>query len=527
MHLHDDYKNWVNTGGRIEYVRLFGIIGIFVLLIACINFMNLATARSEKRAKEVGIRKAVGSYRRQLIAQFLGESLLTAFIAFVLSLVIVQVVLPFLKDTGFENVRFDFGNIGLLASVLVICILTGLIAGSYPAIYLSSFTPVKVLKGLFQQGKGAGRFRKALVVVQFAISIGLITSTIIVFQQIENAKKRSLGYDTNNLISLHTSRDLEKNYAAVKQELLNTGKIEAVTRTSSPLTDTYNSWDDFSWEGKAPGSDISVNVIMTEWDYEKTTGIKFIQGRAFSRDHPTDSTAVILNEAALKMIGYKDPIGKTMKLGDVVITIVGVIEDMLIESPFKPVAPTVILFNVTSMSNVLIRLKPSADLKTTLAEMKPIVEKYNPSQAFDYSFADEDFGKKFVTENQVGRLAGIFAGLAIFISCLGLFGLAAFMAERRIKEIGIRKVLGASVANLWILLSKEFIILVMIACIIASPLAFWFMNDWLQNYDYRINISAWVFVIAGIIAMVVALITVSTQAIRAAVSNPVKSLRTE
>lgn len=526
-HLYDEYKNWVNVGGKITYVRLFGIIGIFVLLIACINFMNLSTARSEKRAKEVGIRKAVGSQRIQLILQFLSESVLTTFIAFILSIFLMWLVLPFLKDLGFENIVIDFSSLSLVFFILAVCIVTGLIAGSYPAFYLSSFRPVKVLKGVLNQGRGAVIFRRALVISQFAISVGLIISTVIVFQQIKHAKNRSIGYDPDNLISIGASTDLAKSYDVLKQELLNTGYIESVAKASSPMTSVYNSWSGFSWEGYDPNITTVMDIVMTEWDYDKTVGLKFKAGRAFSRDFLTDSTAVILNEAAIKMIGFKDPVGKTIKLDSTRLTIIGVVENVLMKNPFQPVSPTAILFNTDNVSNIFLRLKSTASLEKSLAGIKPIIEKYNPSLPFEYSFVDEEFQKKFTTENQVAKLAGIFAGLAIFISCLGLFGLAAFMAERRIKEIGIRKVLGASVANLWLLLSKEFVLLVLIACLIASPLAFWLMKDWLQKYDYRIDISWWIFIIAGVLALIIALLTVSTQAIKAAISNPVKSLRTE
>jgi putative ABC transport system permease protein len=526
-HLYGDFKNWINVGGKIAYVRLFGIIGIFILLIACINFMNLSTARSEKRAKEVGIRKAVGSHRYQLIGQFLSESMLTSFFAFIVSIGLVQVLLPFLKDIGFENIKFDITNIELLVSVLCICILTGLIAGSFPALYLSSIVPIKVLKGLFKQGKGAGRFRKALVVSQFAISIGLIISTVIVFQQIQMAKSRPLGYEPNNLITVNATDDLAKNYLVLKQELLNTGLIEAVSKASSPMTDIYNAWDNYSWEGKDPSADMLVNSVMTEYDYDKALKLKFREGRSFSRDFPTDSNAVILNDAALKMIGFKDPIGKTIKLGEQTLTIIGITENLLMVNPFEPVGPMAIIFEPDNLSNLFIRPKAEADMKKVLAVMAPVFEKYNPSLPFEYRFVDEDFGNKFTNENRVGRLSGIFAVLAIFISCLGLFGLAAFMAERRVKEIGIRKVLGASVTNLWMLLSREFVLLVLLACVIASPLAFWLMDGWLQKYDYRINISAWIFILTGILAIVIALVTVSAQAIKAALANPVTSLRTE
>jgi putative ABC transport system permease protein len=296
------------------------------------------------------------------------------------------------------------------------------------------------------------------------------------------------------------------------------------------MTTVYNKWSDFSWDGKDPASQIALEALMTEWDYEKAAGLKFIQGRPFSKEYTTDSNGVIINEAALKVIGYQDPIGKTMTSGGRVITIVGVIENVVMLDPFKPVEPGVILFNALkadNFNNILLRVKPKVDLKKALATIQPIFEKYNPSLPFEYRFVDEEFDKKFAMENQVGKLAGIFAGLTIFISCLGLFGLAMFMAERRTKEIGIRKVLGASVANLWMLLSKEFVWLILIACLIASPLSFWLMKGWLQKYDYRIDISWWVFAIAALLAVVIALVTVSTQAIKSAMANPVKSLRTE
>ena len=527
VHLYNDYKNWVNTGGRIEYIRLFGIIGIFVLLIACINFMNLSTARSEKRAREVGIRKAVGSRRGQLIGQFLSESMFISFIAFLLSLLLIQFLLLMLKDLGFEHIHFDFSNAGLLLSVFAVCIITGVISGSYPALYLSSFLPVKVLKGVIVQGKNAVNFRKVLVISQFAISIGLIVGTVIIFQQIQHAKNRSVGYDPNNLIVLNASGDLATNYVALKQDLLQTGYIEAVSKASTPMTAIWNSWSDFSWEGKDPNTDISMDVVMTEWDYEKTTKLEFIEGRPFSLEHKTDSNAVILNETALRTIGYKDPLGKTMKMGEQTLTIVGVVKDMLMKDPFKPASPTVILFNTDNVGVIFLRLKGQADLKKSLAAIQPIVDKYNPSLPFEYKFVDEEFGKKFTTENQVAKLSGIFAGLAIFISCLGLFGLAMFMAEKRAREISIRKVLGASVANLWILLSKEFVWLVTIACVIATPVTLLLLKEWLQKYDYRINIQWWIFGVGALIAVLIALITVSTQALRAATANPVKRLRAE
>ncbi|WAC09225.1 ABC transporter permease [Dyadobacter pollutisoli] len=526
-HLYDDFKDWVNVGGQILFVRLFGIIGAFILLIACINFMNLSTARFEKRAKEVGIRKAIGSQRRQLIVQFLTESMLTAFLAFALSLALIWLLLPFLQDLGFENIQVDFENVSLWAAVLAICLLTGLLAGSYPALYLSSFLPVKVLKGILQQGSGTVTFRKTLVVSQFFISIVLIIGTVVIFQQITHVRNRSIGYNPNNLIALDASGDLVKSYEALKYDLLNTGYIASVAKASSAMTWINNDFTHFSWEGKDPASSVSINVVMTDWDYEKTTGLQFIAGRAFDKRYATDSTAVILNESALKLIGYKDPIGKTMKLGDQVLTIIGVTKNVLMQNPFSLVKPGVILFNGGNVNAILVRLKDQADLPKAIAAMQPIVDKYNPSLPFEYQFADEEFGKKFRVANQVAKLSGIFACLGIFISCLGLFGLAMFMAERRSKEVTIRKVLGATVANLWLLLSGEFIWLVGIACVLAAPLTFWLMTKWLQTYEYRIEVQWWIIPAAAIMAMLIALITVSFQAIKAAYLNPAKTLRSE
>jgi ABC-type antimicrobial peptide transport system permease subunit len=387
--------------------------------------------------------------------------------------------------------------------------------------------PVKVLKGTLKQGIAAVFFRKGLVVLQFTVSIVLIVSTVIVFQQIDHARDRHLGYNPNNLITVPSSDDLNKNYEAWKQDLLNTGYVESVARASSPMTAIYNSWSDFSWEGKDPNAVTSFDAVLTVWYYYKTAGLKILKGRGFSRAHQTDSSAILINEAAADLIGYKEPLGKMIKGGNNPLTIIGVVENVVMRDPFKPVSPTIILFNTTHTSNMLVRLAPSTNMAKALAAIGPITEKYNPAFPFEYKFVDEEFGNKFKTENQVGKLAGILAGLAIFISCLGLFGLTAFMAERRTREIGIRKVLGASVTTLWMLLSKEFVWLVLLAGIIASPLAFWLMHDWLQQYDYRISIDGWVFVLAGLLAVLIALFTVSTQAIKAALANPVRSLRTE
>jgi putative ABC transport system permease protein len=378
-----------------------------------------------------------------------------------------------------------------------------------------------------QQGTSTVNFRKTLVVTQFFISIMLIIGTVVIFQQITHVRNRSMGYNPDNLITLDANEDLVKNYNALKYDLLNTGYIASVTKASSAMTWINNDFTHFSWEGKDPGNNVSINVVMTDWDYEKATGLQFIAGRAFDKRYATDSSAIILNESALKLIGYKDPIGKTMKLGDQVLTIIGVTKNVLMQNPFNLVKPGVILFNGGNVNAMMIRLKDQTDLPKAIAAIQPIVDKYNPSLPFEYHFADEEFDKKFKIANQVAKLAGIFACLGIFISCLGLFGLAMFMAERRSKEVTIRKVLGATIANLWLLLSGEFIWLVGIACLLASPLTFWLMTQWLQTYEYHIEIPWWIIPAAALMSMVIALATVSFQAIKVAYLNPAKTLRSE
>lgn len=524
MHLYNEFKDWKEAGGRITYIHLFSIIGIFVLLIACINFMNLSTARSEKRAKEVGIRKAIGSGRTQLIGQFLSESVITALIAFVVAIMLILMIQPFLSQVGVSHVQFSMQHIWM---ALGICIATGLLAGSYPAWYLSSFIPVRVLKGAVKTGKNPVTLRRVLVVFQFAISIALIICTTIVFQQIRHAQTRPMGYQPDNLLAVQTSAALNKNFAALKQELLATGQLEAVTRTSQPMTANYNKWSDFSWEGKDPKAEISMDVIMGDWDYDKVTGMQLLQGRSFEASHRSDSTGVILNETALKTIGYKDPIGKTIKAGAKTLTIIGIIKDMVLYNPYQTAYPLAIIFERDDANAILLRLKKGGDLSKTLTIISPIFEKYNTDQPFVYTFTDQDFARKFEMENQVGSLAASFAMLAILISSMGLFGLAMFMVERRTKEIGIRKVLGASMPQLWVLLSRDFVWLVLLAAVIATPCAFYLMRQWLNHFDYRIGMSWEVFAGAGILSCIIALLTVSSQALKAALINPVISLKSE
>jgi predicted permease len=527
MHLYGGFKDWVNTGGAIELVRLFGIIGLLVLSIACINFINLSTARSEKRAREVGIRKAVGSHRRQLISQFLSESMLTTVIAFLISLLFVRLSLPLMYSIGFEHISLDITDFELMGIAITACIVTGLLAGWYPALYLSGIKAVSVLKGSFRGGTAANLPRKILVVSQFTFSIALIIATIVIFLQVEHARNRSLGYNPNLLINTYFNDDHIKHYDAMKEQLLSTGYVEAVSRSTSPMTGVYNDWSGFSWEGLDPASHPVFSVLLVDHDYEKTGQLTINKGRFFDREHATDTLAVVLNEAALKLIGYQDPIGKTINHYDTRLTIIGVVQNIVMQDPFQEVAPAVYMLWPGSANQGLIRLREGADIEQAIAAIKPIIETINPNSPFSYQFTDDAFAGKFVNETRQGKLAGIFAVLSILISCLGLFGLASFMAERRTKEIGIRKVVGASMFTLWKMLSKDFVLLVFIACIISIPASYFLMNQWLNSYAYRTDIPLLIPLTTGMGALTITLLTVSYQTIKAAKMNPVNSLRSE
>jgi ABC-type antimicrobial peptide transport system permease subunit len=529
-HLKSNWVEGVNTGGLIDYVWLFGIIGIFVLILACINFMNLSTARSEKRAKEVGVRKAIGSARLQLIAQFMSESMLVAFFALILSLLLVELVLPSFNEIADKKMTVLW-NYPLFWLILVgFSLLTGLIAGSYPALYLSSFQPVKVLKGTFKVGRFASIPRKVLVIFQFTVSMALIIGTIIIYLQVQFSKDRPIGYDRDNLmmISMKTPEFNDKS-EVLRNDLKASGAIVEFAQSSSPLTEIWSNTGGINWEGKDPNFDTDFGVINVTHEFGKTVGWNFKEGRDFSRAFSRDSLSVVINEAAVKFMGIKNPVGKNIWGNDknAGFTIVGVIKDMLMGSPYKPVKQSIYFLNYKDVSWINLKLNPNKSASESIAKIGSIFKKHILSAPFEYKFADEEFAAKFKTEEQIGKLALFFAILAIFISCLGLFGLASFVAEQRTKEIGIRKVLGATVINLWTLLSKDFVFLVIISVIIATPIAYFFMNNWLQKYDYRTNISWWVFVFSGLGVLTITLLTVSYQAIKAALANPVKSLRTE
>jgi len=526
--LYGEFKNGVNKGGNIQYVWLFGIIGIFVLMLACINFMNLTTARSEKRAKEVGIRKTVGSDRWQLIRQFFAESYLIVLLAFALSLILVALLLPLFNEVAGKKIELPWQNPMFWISGLIFILITGLLSGSYPALYLSSFQPLKVLKGTFRVGKFASIPRKVLVVTQFTVSVALIIGTIIIYQQIQHAKDRPIGYTRHGLITMSMEPEIRDHYEAVRDELKKSGAVEEMAASNSPLTQIWNTNGGFEWEGKDPNMAVDFPNNIVSYEFGKTVNWKIKSGRDFSREFATDSAAFIINESAVKFFGFKSPVGKVLKWNGEPFTIIGVVNDIMQESPFYPVRPTLYhTRNYDNMFNLILRLNPKQNAKQSLSSIEQVWKKYTPNVPFDYKFVDEEFGNKFKKEERVGKLSSYFAILAIFISCLGLFGMASFVAEQRTKEIGIRKVLGASVANLWRLLSTEFFLLVLFSCIIAAPIAWYYLDNWLDNYDYRIKITWQVFVLAAFVALIITLLTVSFQAIKAAISNPVKSLRTE
>jgi ABC-type antimicrobial peptide transport system permease subunit len=527
-HLKADWKNGFNTGGLIQYVWLFGIIGIFVLILACINFMNLSTAQSENRAKEVGVRKSVGSSKIQLIGQFLSESYLVVIFAFIFAIILVLLLLPSFNQLADKQIAFPFSELLFWGLSFVFILITGILAGSYPAFYLSSFNPVKVLKGAFKVGKSTTLFRKSLVVIQFTVSVILIIGTLIVNEQIQHSKNRPLGYDNNNLIMISKStEDFEGKYNQLRNELLSKRAIVEMMESSSPLTDVWSSSGGFDWKGKDPEFATNMVNISVSHDFGKTVDWEIVNGRNFSRDYKTDSTAFILNETAVKYMGLKNPVGKIIKWNNQEHEVIGVVKDILMESPFATVKPTVYLINYDNTNWIHLRLTPNNSMAKSLALVEAVFNKHMPNVPFEFQFVDEEFSKKFDAEDRIRKLSGIFAFLAIFISCLGLFGLASFVAEQRTKEIGIRKVLGASVARLWKMLTKDFIFLVLISCLISVPIAYYAMDGWLQNFDYRTTINWRVFALACLGALVITLITVSYQAIKAAMSNPVKSLKTE
>ena len=526
-HLYGEFHDWVNDGGAITFVWLFGLIGFFVLLLACINFMNLSTARSEKRAKEVGIRKVMGSMRGQLIGQFFSESILMTQFSLLLAILIVQLMLPWFNQVADKSLSIPWGSPWFWIAGVVFSLLTGLIAGSYPAVYLSSFQPVKVLKGTFRVGRLAAIPRKVLVVVQFTVSVLLITGTIIVYRQIQFAKDRPVGYNRNGLIAIQeTTPEIYDNYQIIRSEMLRSGAATEIAESQCPVTDIWANSGDFNWEGKDPNFRESISVIGIRHEYGKVVDWHIKEGRDFSAAVKSDSQGVVLNESAVRYMGLKHPIGQTIHWGNRTLQVLGVIDDMIMASPYGRGRQTA--YYISGSGNVInIRINPNISVGDALKRTEIIFKKYNPGAPFAFTFVDQDYAKKFGDEERIGKLAAFFALLAILISCLGLYGLAAFVAEQRTKEIGIRKVLGASLVQLWGLLSKEFVVLIVISLLVAMPVAGYFMHGWLKHFEYRAGISWWIFALSGLSALLITLLTVSYQAIRAGRLSPVKSLRTE
>ena len=527
-HLYNETVNGKMSGGRIEFVRLFAIIGGFVLLLACINFMNLSTARSAARAREVGIRKAIGSRRRQLIGQFLGESLLTTGIAMLLSLLLAQLFLGSFNLLADKTLSIPYGQPVYWMILLLFTLITGFVAGIYPAFYLSGFKPVKVLKGVFRAGPHATFPRKFLVVTQFTVSIVLMIGTAIVYKQVAFAKLRPPGYSKDKLIVIELSEpDSLNHYEALRNELISTGTVENMAESSSPSTEVRNDMLGYDWKGRDPQLMPVIGTLFVTTDFGKTMHWQIAEGRDFSRDFPADSGAFIINETAAKFMGFDHPVGQTIRWHNIEHPIVGMVKDMVMTSPYDPVKPTFFTLFNRKIRVISIRINAQTPLPVALPAIAAVMKKFNPGVPFEFEFTEDAYAHKFSAEDHIGRMVRAFSILAILISLLGLFGLASYTTEQRSKEIGLRKVLGASVFNLWRLLSKEFAQLIGIACAIAIPLSIYFAHEWLEHFQYRTPMEWWIFAGASIGALLIALCTVSYQAVSAARKKPVNALRAE
>lgn len=525
--LYSEFENGQLVGGRIEIVRLFTAIAVFILLIASINFMNLSTARSEKRAKEVGIRKVVGVRRHTLISQFLIESILLASFAGLLAIILVLVTLPYFSELIGIIIVVDFGSTSFWGGIWAIILFTGILAGSYPAFFLSSFSPIKVLKGTFKGFDKAFNPRKILVVVQFTIAIILMVSTFIIRQQVQHAQERQNGYNKDNLIYIFLSGDIPKNFSLIKHALLNKNIATSITRTLSPVTIIWgNGFID--WDGKASDNSQTFDQLNIDENAVTTLGLELIQGRDLNlAKFSTDSNAVLITESAQRAMNFEEPIGKIIRNQGKKWHIVGVVKDVVMGSPFEESRPLVMYGASSRLSVMHVKFNPNLSTLVAVDKTKEIFKKYNPNEPFNYNFIDQEYAAKFRDTERLGHIAGLFSFLTVFISCLGLFGLAAYMAESRIKEIGVRKVLGASVLSFVGLLNKEFLLLIGISCIMAFPISYWTMSNWLSKFTYKTDINWWIFTIIAGLAFIIALLTVSSQAIKAALMNPTKNLRDE
>jgi ABC-type antimicrobial peptide transport system permease subunit len=526
--LRGKFREGKQDGGRIDMVILLGIIGAFILLIACINFMNLATARSERRAREVGVRKVVGAQRSLIVGQFLSEALVVTFFALLLGIALVHMVLPGFNRFFDKNLVFNFSNWQLWSVILVLGLITGLTAGSYPAVFLSRFQPVRVLRGsFFATAKTGSLLRRGLVTFQFIISIFLIITTIVVFRQINYVQNRPLGYETENLISIPARGDMGQKFDVLKNDLVQIPGIKSVSAGTHDMIQFGSNTSGIGWPGKTADQDFLVSVTGVSYDWAQTVGVKIAQGRDFNPSFGGDTMACLLNRTAVKRMDLQEPVIGTVLHHDTTVSVIGVVEDFVYNDPFSAPMPMAIFLGRDRLEHFFVRFENSDNWRGTLAQIEQAVKKHNPAYPFEFRFAKETYQKTFDEMRAVGRLGNMFGGLAILISCLGLFGLSAFVAERRTKEIGIRKVLGATAAGIWFQLSGDFLKPVLLAFIVAAPLAFWAMEQLLSRFEYRIGLSWWIFAVAGIMATLVALFTVSFQGVKAALINPARSLKSE
>jgi putative ABC transport system permease protein len=526
-YLYSDFENGQHAGGRIKFVWLFGIIGFFVLVLACINFMNLATARSEKRAKEVGILKTLGSRKGQLIGQYLTESVAIVFLSFVFSLLLGHISLPFFNDIAQKTLSIPWANVGFWLVAAFFCLLVGLLAGSYPAFYLSAFKPVKVLKGVMGVGRSAILPRKMLVVFQFTVSVALLSCTWIVYKQIQFAKDRPSGFNKEGLITTGFFGAIYHSFAAFTNDLKTSGAVTHVAQSTSPPSAVWRTNGNFNWKGKDPNFSVDFPNNGVSHEYGKTIGWKIVQGRDFSKDIASDSTAMIITTQAMRIMNLENPVGETVTWGDNPLHIIGVVDNMIVGSPYS--ADRACVFHISRQQENVISMRLSSTMGTqeALGKIEKIYKSYAPEVPFSYNFVDVTFAQKFGEEERIGKLSSLFTYMAMFISILGLLGLAAYTTERRTKEIGVRKVLGATMASICRLIAKEFVVLTLISFLVAVPVSYFFMNNWLQNFEYRAPISIWIYLAAGIFTLLLTISVVSYQAIRAALRNPIKSLRTE
>jgi putative ABC transport system permease protein len=532
LHPMDDWKlrnNFVNgkvSGGLIDYVVMFSLVALFILVMACINFMNLTTARSQHRAREVGVRKSIGSSRKDLIFQFIGESMLISLLAFMFAIIIVEATLLLYNTVVSKTLFMDYSSWMFWAFSVGLIFITGLVAGSYPAFYLSAFKPAKILKGDRSAGGQGSRARQVLVTVQNVFSILLIIGTAVAYLQIQHLKSREPGYNQENLMLVWTNADIEKNYRPLKEELLSSQAVEAVTKSNAPVTRIFAA-SQIEWRGMTPGTRLEATNVATEYDYAKTLGIPMLEGRDFSPEYKSDTAAIVLNKAAVVAMGLKEPIGEKITMWGQQFTVIGVMADVVMGSASKQVSPLVMTYSPPWSTTISMRLPATNDLSGAISRIENIFKKYGPEYPFEYRFADDEFDTKFASIEMVSKLSGSFAILAMVITALGLFGMAAFTAEQRTKEIGIRKILGASVSSVLLMLTKDFSKLVVLAFVIASPLAWWVADNFLQQYQLRIPLPVWVFPVAGLSSLVITIVIVSVQVMKVVSKNPVESLRAE